>query len=456
MDVRKLLLVCTITQVLTACVISQPKDVEQAKRLIENGRESEGEQILTYLSSQGYYDAKSALAVYFSEQDDIASLKKAEALFSQLQPFDERESRWYLRLLVNLADKDKANISDVHEKLQQAALESPDMLIDLVRFEYKYRDALGLNEQALVDKYIDRVDGGSFDYFRLIDIVENPAPYMADVEKFCEAATDPNALNYCWRLKAKHVMLNNPASLSEFGNALIAAVNSNDVENATAFTIVRQMLSSSYGEPNIGEGYRVAIALNLMNPELWLRIANYEIKDRYIMEADALVEKLTALSEQGYAEADLLLAKFYIYGNRTAKAPWKVEKHLLKSVDLAEAKYRLGILYLSGELGNSESQRGKDLLVAAGRQGYFRAYSELMNVFSGFPGVLENKVYSHTFASICQILGVELRQTQLEYLTESTLTPEEHKASKLLVVEELAELGMSESFVNQQIASMDL
>ena len=456
MDVRKLLLVCTITQVLSACVISQPKDVAQAKIFIESGRVSEGEILLTELASLGYYDAKSALAVHLAGKEDLASLKRAETLFRSLAPLDDRESRWYLRLLISLANKDRAGIHEVHSKLQAAVIDSPDMLIDLVRFEYCYRDELGITEQALVDKYINQVEGGSYDYLRLIDIVENPAPYMADVERYCGSVSEPNALNYCWRLRAKHVLLNDPGALSAFNQSFIAAAQRGEVNEANTVSIIRQMLSSSYGEPRIAEGYDVAEKLGVMGPELWLRIANYEIKDRYILEADELVSKLTALSEQGYQEADLLLAKFYIYGNRTAEDPWQAETYLRKAAALPEAKYHLGIILLSGELGYTRAQEGKDLLLAAGREGYSRAYSELMDVFSGFPGIQENKVYAHTFASITQLLGISLRNRQVTYLNEAPLTTAETAERKRLVVEELSELGMSEDFVTAQLASMDM
>lgn len=422
---------------LCGCASWQLHDVGRAVNALDTGQSASGLASLRYLSERGYVEADQALAGYYTGQSDQDLVVRAEPFFARLELQAQKTSRLYTRWLEKMARFDPDFVSQAYTRLQAQASLSEDNTIKLFRFERRYAKSLGKTfDTDTINAFVAEHGLQGAALIRVIDALEDPEAYYPQVSLACASASE-ETIYACHRIHLRQAKWHAPEKLESLVQGMVTDFERGGLTSEQFTSLVKMTLTARIGEPQVTLAYQLYSAANLEQPKLLLAIARYDIKEKRNFALPSLEKQLNALLDAGHAEAGLLLGTLYTYGKRTPRDPWKAEAYFTRALPLAEAEYRLGKLYLSGQLGQLQRQKAVDLLLSAARQGYRRAYSQLIDVFLGAPGVKPNPIYAHVFGQVAIALGVSLSASQQLALNTLDLNQAQYQQAQQLVTEEL-------------------
>ncbi|MCV2884910.1 hypothetical protein OE749_09400 [Aestuariibacter sp. AA17] len=443
---RRLLLSASLATTLSACVGTPPLDVALAKQQLERGETQKAQRTLEALSARGFDDARYVLARLHMESDNPVSLRKSLSLLEASLHTGDRAKRDYARVLSKLAFYDNAFVNEAHQALKAQAQLEPWMQIELIQFEHEHASQLDLvGEPSSLAALIKTGELSDEHVLQAINRLDTPSLYAEEVKQICQDSFTNETAYYCLKLSAISELQTGNADVKRIINTISSAYEDNKIDESQAESLFNIFASSAYGEPAVTDVYHAAKSNGLLTDALLLRMLRYEIKTKYVFSTEELEHTLIALGEKGYDEAYLLLGKLYSYGLRVSEDPWLAEQFLLKAPNDAQAHFRLGLLYLSGKLGQPELQKGLDALLFAARHGYSPAYKELIKVFSGYEGVKPNPIYAHAFAEVYTYFGGELTPATQDMLSGLSLSEAQKTIAKQTADQEIAFITSSQT-----------
>ena len=411
----------------------------------------EGNQVLAlkdlhFLADKGYADAQIVLAEYFARIGKPKHIDETDALFQRMIHVSYLYNKRYSNWLFNVAKVTPSYREKALDNLWQRMKTQGDVGPQIARLEQIYEDDV----TPIVDElfaYIDAQEGlYDTDKVKIIAELDDLSPWMEQVNEICSSST--SVTFYCLKSKVRYAKQNDNQQL----NTLAQQANDAYVQGLMSKTeVVNLMKLFATQNDKVGFGsrelaYQSAEMAIQRDPEVFLEYANYEIGQAAVFANADYINKLQTL-EDDYPIAGVLLGRVYMEGRRSVEYPQQAKSHLEAALPTPEASYYLGKLLLSGKLGKAELQDGVQHMVDAARKGQYRAYRELLQLFSYGNGIKPNALYANVFAKVYQELGFELSDSDHLLLEGHQLAQEQKQRLTIMVEEELnAIVPVSETF----------
>ena len=401
---------------------------------------------LHFLANKGYADAKIVLAEYFARIGQPKHIEETDALFQRMIHVSYLYNKRYSNWLFNVAKVTPSYREKALNNLWQRMKTQGDVGPQIARLEQIYEDDV----TPIVDElftYIDAQEGlYDTDKVKIIAELDDLSPWMAQVNEICSSSTDVEF--YCLKSKVRYAKQNDTQQLSALAqqadNAFIQGLMSKTEVINLMKLFATQNDKVGFGSRELA--YESAETAIQQDPEVFLEYANYEIGQAAVFANADYINKLMAL-EDDYPIAGVLLGRIYMEGRRSVEYPQQAKGHLEAALPTPEAAYYLGKLLISGKLGKADLQVGVSYLVDAARTGQYRAYRELLQLFSYGNGIKPNALYANVFAAVYQELGFELTDSDRQLLEGHQLPEEQQQQLALMIEEELnAIVPVSETY----------
>ncbi len=381
------------------------QSIDYAQYTGEGGRNTWAENQLLELSDAGSIDATAILARLYTQSTKPEEQQRAEQYFAQLENEDNHHALSYLQWLVDVSQTHPIYIQLTHNMLwlrQNKYNDAQVLLLQFYGLHTEYYDIGDLEsfynkwKSSYVEQDIDNA-------FKYLNIFPEPIRYHEDINELCtsyEARENVSHRATCYQLKLKMAkQQNNVKVIDELIVELKQDYKNRLVTEDGITRCARTLIDDTYGRTFIRRGLQLS-SIDPSSDKLFLFTARYEIKQQIVWSDDKLVEGLNQRSATGNSNATLLLGLLYLKSDRTPDDPQLAEKYLRQVQNDDRGAYYLGLLYLSGKLGEEKLQQGVDFLLYSARSGFGQSYTELAKAFYDSPGIKPNYDYAWVFSKM--------------------------------------------------------
>ncbi|WP_100643162.1 sel1 repeat family protein [Alteromonas facilis] len=436
LSINKRLLLASIC-VLSGCVTTADTQVARTALKDEPAfKQNEALQELTFLADKGYLDAQLILAEYAAQRGELTDFDKIEALFEQMMRVSDSYQKRYLNWLYNLAKFSPEIQQKANDLLWQRMRTHGDVGPQLMRLGASTEDSTA----PVVDDILALMDAhdqsSSSDKIKVLAELEDLTDKVELMLALCEPSSDEAYL--CLRSLARHAKRHQPDTLAAMAVKINQTYLQGRLDEQEIINLLKLMASSN---EQVGAGspllaYQAAQNAIEQSPSVFLAYAEYEMSGQVVFTTDQLVQGLTSVAEK-QPEANVLLGRLFMEGRRSVEYPEKALSYLEKALPTADASFHLGRLLISGKLGYAVLQEGINKLLLAARNGEYRAYRELFQLFVNGEGIKPNPLYAHVFAKVYEQMGYTLSDYDQQQLLVSQLSTEDADKVQDLVNEEL-------------------
>ncbi|MBT0585624.1 hypothetical protein [Alteromonas oceanisediminis] len=436
----RLFIALSATAITSGC--AGPSDMQRAESDIENGYQQSGISQLMFLADKGYSEASLALGNFYLMEKNEGELLNAQRWYSPLLPYSDEARLGYSRWLAKVSHIDPSIRPITKHVLMYRQRTSGDVSVELSRFIVDYSPADTHLINAMLIDMQENPDVDRKDVLRVIDALPDPVGYQKLLSELC-ASPSVDFHFYCIRAHLRLVKLYNISDYDTWIATSHAAFENEQITVRQLVSIAELLASDDVGLAQPALAKQVTEPWLETNEAVLLGVAKLALQYPAMSDPEVILPKLETLHDRANPTASLLLGKFYLDGVWVAERPNIAAQYFEAALSEAEAKYRLGILILSGKLVGDQAQKsaqyGVDLLVSAGRDYYLNAYEYLARLFSDADSYLFNPVYAHIFAAVHERLGGTLSEEDQQQVFSHTLGINESDTVAAMTDSELAD-----------------